>query len=296
MSEEGDKTGFLSKAWANAYLLALPYLVGYVVVTIHLAKFGILPLDVISLQYVTAGIWSILPLIIIFYPLLGLATALHDQYKRGESTPKLSRSTLLSHVLKIGFALFITYGWCVILVGLFRWVAGELIDNISLALTIRDILKFLGITLIFALAIAFCAFYAWLFLRDVKISDFHSSFNDLVWGLNFGFFLCAVFLCYIFYFATNMYGEIPAYLGGGAPVPISIHLKQQKISNSSPETGPIPSGRYYLLTTTEHSFYVSSMQGRHAIEISREVVEEVEYGLPPESQQDKEQKKDAAEK
>jgi hypothetical protein len=275
---EDDKTdaNLLSKAWIGAYLVGVPYLIGYLVVTIHLATYSLLPLEVIRIQYVVAGIWSIVPLVIILYPLTALVATLHDEYRGGKI--EISWRALFSHLRRIVQSLISSFGICMGLLFTFKLVTGGL-DFSSFGITIRDGLTFLEIVLLFACVIAAFVSGTWLFWRDVEVGDIGASFNDLIWGTTFALLACAAGFFYILFFATHVYGKIPSFLGGGAAVPVSIYLKHAETGKLQQENEGLESGSYYLLTTTEHSFFLLRLNSKRAIEVSRESVEAVSYGV-----------------
>src|SRR5436305_7854789 len=80
MSDE-TKRPALSITWLGAYAVGVPYMTGYIIVTIHLANFNVSPADLIRLQYIVAGVWSLLPLLVVVYPVVWLAAFLDHTYR-----------------------------------------------------------------------------------------------------------------------------------------------------------------------------------------------------------------------
>jgi hypothetical protein len=180
------------------------------------------------------------------------------------------------HARKISISVVSAGGWCFMVFALFDWAIGSRLHTMPNSITLLELLRFLGVTALLALALAVLAFASSHFFKRAGVEKFKGSFGDIVWGCGFGSAGVAVLLSYIFYFTTNMYGKIPAYIGGGAPIAVYVYLKER--SNRALTADPILiSGKYLLLTSTEHRIYLLSSDERKAIEISREIVEAMEY-------------------
>jgi hypothetical protein len=89
------------------------------------------------------------------------------------------------------------------------------------------------------------------------------------------FAIPAIFIMY----ATKVYPNISHHLGGGAPVPIVLHLTK-KVPALDSENAPV-----FLLDETEQGYYVLGSSDK-ALFVARSLVEEVEFLHPePVSQQ-----------
>lgn len=275
---EGEKQAVgLSIPWVGV-LIGVPYLVGYLTVAVYLARFSVVPLDLIRVQYIAAGAWSMLPLLLFFLPLSYLGGYLHDAFVEKDGREVASRWRYACYVaVQVVTSLVGAVGICGVLISLLKFSIGDTIDAFTPAITTYEIFEFLAIAFAFACGIVLTASVTWTLLRNVKPHEFWQSFNNLAWGCCFFFLMAGAVVGYVLFFATNMYGKIPSYLGGGAPVPVEIALKEKDgLENTAKQF----SGSYYLLTSTEHNLYLFRQADRQAIEMSREIVAIIKYATP----------------
>jgi|SRR5450755_4261688 hypothetical protein len=62
-NEIRELAGIASKI--SAFVIGLVYLLGFLVVTFHLSRYGVSPPAAIRLQYILAGLWFLSPLLLI---------------------------------------------------------------------------------------------------------------------------------------------------------------------------------------------------------------------------------------
>lgn len=272
---EASESKSPSLAWIGAYLVGVPYLFGYLVVTIHLARFSVAPLDLIRVQYIAAGVWSVLPLIFLLFPFVFFAFSLDADRKKSEPGDRPLWRRLLTLGAQIVSALLGALGASVAVIAVLNWASGGLMGGAGVD-DIIMIIKFLGGTCLFALLLVACGFTAWRSFADVDYTKPLSSFGDLIGGSCFALIEFVLMISYLFYFASNMYGKIAAYLGGGASIPVVIGFKDSDDHPDKAKT--IVSGPYELLATTERNLYVLRPNTKKAIEISRDSVETIEFG------------------
>ena len=94
MGERGGEAGSgpgleeISKSFAA--VLAVFYFVGFLVVTCHLSRYGVSPISWFKLQYLVAGVWLFVPLVVPFVFLaavLSPGTSLIPEPKLEEPPP-----------------------------------------------------------------------------------------------------------------------------------------------------------------------------------------------------------------
>jgi hypothetical protein len=94
-------------------------------------------------------------------------------------------------------------------------------------------------------------------------------------------------------FAAFLYGSIPAYCGGGAPMLVQVFTKEPELpanrfmaTRNSPQINPtIPSFRLRLLYESPEYFYFVAesrgrMRGHSVMRLSREQVLRLDYVTP----------------
>src|ERR1044072_2173025 len=144
MSDDRPKPT-LSIPWISASVVGAPYVIGYIIVTIHLAGFNVSPPDLTRLQYIVAGVWSILPLIAVVYPVVWLAALLEDSY--GEAAAPDTATFLrrmLCHARTISVSFIAAAGWCIIIFAVFALAAGNWLQAIPGSISPTEILKILA--------------------------------------------------------------------------------------------------------------------------------------------------------
>lgn len=259
-------------AKAGALIVGILYGLGFLVVTLHLSRYHVLPFGLLRVQYLLAGIWVLVPLTAVVLPLLWVAAVLHDQYRKGHAPGhgRLWRTVL--HVMKVGTAIMVSVGWLGIMHMILRTAAPELvgplgeIDNIFL-------FRYAGIVLLYAIGIAVTISGAWIFFRDVVWSDVIASANDILWGVMSASFAFVLSLAYVFHFSTSAYPRLPAVLGGGAPVKVFLLDKEEVLGSLDRQlSAPINKNQAYdMLLETDHAYVLlSSHAGSHVTVMNKD--------------------------
>ncbi len=264
---------------ATAIVLSALYILGYLVVSLHLAEFGIHSVALLRIQYLTAGVFSLGPLFLI-YLLSSLARSGFEKLFVGElrlgpfptSSRQRIRWTCIA-LLRIG------WGLLQILI-----VAGVVID---------------GMASIFVPGVHEDLLWRhpWIFMRLVRDSALTvlgtlwvrremNFLNKEERGLNFKTatqvglplaFSVFFFLAYTKQFSQNVYPEIPFAIGGGKPESVVFLLKHDKSLGSAPVVRDKMSDRsipYSLILETDNSYAVISKDGgERAVQFNREAVE-----------------------
>jgi len=246
----------------GAVALAILYGFGFIVVSVRLSQFNVAAYGMLRIQYLLAGIWLLLPMIAVLLPLVWTAAFLHDEYRAGKLPLSWSRR-LLGHMYKIAKAITLSFMMLTTIAGIFAASVPEIRVHLGMP-DAKFIFRYIGTVLLFALGIGLTAFVAWLFGRDVKRRALTESLNDTLWSGIGGSLCVAISLAYICHFALTLYPRIPASLGGGEPVRVSLVYKEHSIDNR-PNDSKTSTAAYDLILDAEDEYVVLKPGGDEII-------------------------------
>ena len=190
----GDALELVSKAIIT--LVGLCYAIGLVVRNIHLSRYGYYTVGLLELNYIMAGVWALLPMILGVL-LLNLLSFLF--FIDGEARPHVRRE---KKAKRTGYDIFVNVFLSVGVTASFIFIAHK-----YLALPLSWGL--IGITILGIFALYFLAATAYFSIRP---SGFNFS-TRLIFA-TFGVILLGLYLSL---FARRHYNDIPAGVGGGRP-------------------------------------------------------------------------------
>jgi hypothetical protein len=242
-------------------VVAVLYLIGFVVTTSHLAHYHITTFTLIKPQYILAGFWAALPIGIALLLLESIRKA-SDKEVRGPnespsalSLPPQSRSKKL---LVLRFFL-VSLGYFILALFSLGVLDGavHLLSGATLFFCESSIIAILG-TVAFSTYIQVLWYYVTEFRKSLDLV--HSSPQS---AKSIGIFIRAVpfMLIYLVFFGDIFYTHIPTGVGGGEPKKVVFLLKGDthlSNSNAPPVLGETPgySRMYLMLLETEKDFYV----------------------------------------
>lgn len=194
-------------------IIAIFYVIGVIVVNIYLSNFGVYSPSLLRLNYIAAGIWTMVPILsvaLMALLLLGLILQLSSTVRK-LLTDRLNIKVAGSEDNK-----WLTWGSAIVMALVF----------------------FLGLAL-FRATMGVAGFYGSLFEGEMlKITLTSAGYIFLIVPLMifvtphivsravklfFSFFIAGFFLySYSYEFAKNVYGTIPSYLGGGQPKEVQL--------------------------------------------------------------------------
>lgn len=242
-------------------LAGLCYVLGVVVVTIHLRQYGVTSLDLPQLRYVTAGVWVVMPIgLITTFIMFGifLAAAQTEELQRGRSWAEriyLALSTLTVLMIIIIFfwgSIGIEFSWSVL------WI-----PPIGIAATI----------------LILAGGYS---LRRLRRTTPLKDAFPFVGALSLGLILFAV---YVILFARYTYQSIPWATGGGRSSVVRLFITPESIPYvqglkitqvTSQQNGVVETDRINLLLTTEKQFVVINADGK-AVSLPADLVKGIAY-------------------
>lgn len=262
-----------AKGWFPLGLAAV-YVLGFVIVGLHLAGYGASTLDLIKAQYLAAGFWFCFALFAYFGALKVVRSVMEFLPRRkrlpgfrqvGEARQRLSLSLLANFLMAI-------------------WIGGILFTARHVPMArfreVNDAIWQIGlVSLAFALSMAFLdiSYHLRNWFRERAKDESGSRDTWTVAWAGATFFLVVVFLLSVKTFAITIYRVIPFSLGGGEPRQVIFWLGP---TTNPPQDsfvqrdGSNPySVAYELLVENENSFVViSPKDGQRAIEFDRKSV------------------------
>lgn len=263
-------------AQIGAVVVGTLYVVGFLVVTFHLSEFGVTPATLLRPQYLVAGIWCLIPLVLFIAAFAFAALQFAEPWIRGSVV--VPRSTRIYRHIIGGFQ------GAVGLVCSFTFIAfgiGKLL-GISRPFGVARYAVLITVTLaILSLLVAGTGFFAvkWSLALLKERDPNRLRIDRLVTTTSvtaLTAFVCLAFaIMYVRHFSVRVYSGIPASIGGGKPQTVVSLLDPS--AKSSPPLALDRSGTrsvpYSLLLRTESSYIVQSpVDGENAIEFRQESV------------------------
>jgi len=263
----------LDLAKQGTSIVAAVYAVGYLVVTFRLAQSGVTPIAWLRLQYLTAGIWCLLPFALFSCAVAFGGFVFFEPWMKSWSRGVMDvpRRTLNYRYVK-GSVLSVVMLFCV-----FSLISGFLEKFLSLPASSGwwkpsyDITMKLGLL---AVLTAAATLFAIVPTPKVKEEPVEKAVSQFFWNVLWVFGAIALWVRYIFYFSITVYPAIPPSLGGGRPQAVVFVIDPTEHSSpvlaDSSRTHSIP---YKLLLQTENSYVVESpTKGERVIEFKQESV------------------------
>ncbi|WP_420128781.1 hypothetical protein [Longimicrobium sp.] len=257
---------------AGGLIIGVLYGLGFLVVTLHLSQYHVLPFGLLRVQYLLAGIWVLVPLATVVVPLIWVAAVLHNEYQQKKVIQHGRVKRIVFHAKKLLFALAVAIGWLNVAGQMFVFSAPEFrvhwqsIEAVSL-------IKYAGVILAYGTLMASTVYSTFLFLGDVDGEHLRASANDLLWGIAFGSFSFMLSIGYIMHFSTSAYPHIPAVLGGGAPVEVVMLPEDaDSIPLRNRVTAAIKQAHvYYLLLETDQAYVLlTSRRGDRVVVVNKD--------------------------
>lgn len=262
----------LSAKFAAAAALALAYVCGFLVVTLHLSEYGIYSISIFRGQYLAAGVLSFGPLYLAYF----VVAVFHIQFKKfslsnlpSSGWPKVNEfCRMLGQVVwsLLSIYVFLTAfigGVISIFVPTFR----------GLSLTHWRILSWLIVqSVVFGVILQ----KIWQEATRLRFDELQHDFRKgilLILRLTLRF---VILLGYLSYFTQRVYPEIPFWIGGGKPESVVFLLKGGTGERTAPLTKDVSGNRsiaYKLILETDTSYIVlSEISKERAIKFNRDEV------------------------
>jgi hypothetical protein len=242
----------LSKFFAVA--IGAIYLIGFLVVSANLSRYGVSGFSVLQLQYLIAGGWALAPLTVPISMYGG------ESFKE-RAAPIHSKNTYWSRFVFVSLVGSIPFG---VFYGLLAALPG-IGHNFTSGMGFRLIL--------FGLAFWICVHYL--------LTSWRVQTENETWLVNrrhaapfYFILLVAIALGYVLWFSARIYPLIPFSLGGGRPLTIAFIAGEKKLPDLiKTDVSAMRSIPYQLLVTTDKSYVVISQEpNEKSIEVSRESV------------------------
>jgi len=241
------------------------YVLGIVVVTIHLRQYGVNSLDLPQLQYVTAGVWVVLPIALIpILVLFGISLAAiqtEGAKKRHGFDWWVDRG---SAILGIILALIFVVGFFWSKTGIdFSWrsvVLVPLLGILAAILILSGVLALKGST--------------WKTVSSENLLFVATLIAGLI-----------LFAAYLFLFAGHTYQSIPWATGGGRASQVRLVITPESkpfveslniALSAQTKPGAVETDSIKLLLTTEKQLVIINAAGK-AVSLPSEIVKGITY-------------------
>jgi hypothetical protein len=254
-----------------AISFGLLYLTGFLIVTFHLSRYGILTLSLVRTQYVITGLYFFVPCAGIYLMVVGALRKIASKKERFLDALKSRKA--LSIIAEIFFG-FID----IIPLGVYALVClGILVDFFSIhpvPVSGWTIVRLVAAVVLFGGFIHGTIDEVLLFIKNpLGYFNTRKVFDDFVprvaFLLIFGLGLTA-------YFAYRIYPLIPYEDGGGRPLPVIFVLKENAaakgaITQDANGKASIPYG--LLMESADAYFVVSQDKDQRSIELKKDAVQ-----------------------
>jgi hypothetical protein len=197
--------------------LAVAYVVGLAVITLHLARYGVFGLDLVQAEYLLAGVWALVPLVVVgFLGGVVIALVLQERASRGSTGgPRMSGSFGSRRDMVLG-VLAVTLGMVIMAIFLLSFVSGRT-DEDMVAFSLSDLFMIGLATLGFLAAAALGSGIA-MFARSTQSVDVPYRWLGVMLAITAS-------MAYLGYFTDTVFPRIPSAVGGGAPTAVHMVMK-----------------------------------------------------------------------
>jgi hypothetical protein len=242
----------LSKCAALA--VGVIYLVGFLVVSAQLSRYGVSSFSVLRLQYLIAGGWVLAP------PIIFISFYGGESFKE-RAAPAHSEKADWPRFLFVSVVGIIPFS---VLFALLAAIPG-IWENFTWGMGFRLFLFY---------------FAAWI-CGHYLLTSWRVQTERETWLVNrrhaapfYLILLVAITLAYVFWFSARIYPLIPFSLGGGRPLTIAFIAGEKKLPDEiKVDISLKRSIPYQLLVTTDRSYVVLSQDpNEKSIEVSRDSV------------------------
>ncbi len=262
-SASGSRRGFKETLELAGKLLiglaGLCYVLGLIVVSIHLRSYGLNSLSLSQLHYVTAGVWVLLPVLVMVFLIIFGKFVVEAQEDRWKGKTKFAKAIdIVPALVGVVIAFYVVVEYLGrpfgIRLSLVSWVLIPAVGMLSLS------------SLAAAMAMLLST----------------APDRPPIWvSLGVGVFSIFMFMAYIVLFAGHAYQDIPWATGGGRPSQVTFvtaaetkpHLESVGIRFS---TGQNRTESLKLLLATEKEYVVINPEGK-TVSIPVDAVKAVLY-------------------
>jgi hypothetical protein len=251
-------------------MLAVVYVVGLAVVTLHLARYGVFGVGLAEAQYLLAGMWALGPLVVVgFITGVGVALVMHRRASRAAGVPpRASGSFTTNRDMVIG-VLGVTLGMLVMALFLLAFVGARTTEDLNGSFSFGQLMLAGLVTLGFLVAFGWGAGTT-MYARSSEVGDIPYRALGIMLAVT-------SLIAYLGYFTDAIYPRIPSAVGGGAPTAVHMVMKGESATGL---LGSVMRGlptdaacRHRLLwVDREEYIIVDPRDSTNGVEIARDLV------------------------
>lgn len=251
-----NRVSFESLSKLFGISLAVAYLVGFLVVTRYLSRYGVSSFAIFQLQYLVAGIWVIAPIVVMAF-MQKASQEFTNRALRTENEGKVSWRRRLLVMVATNIPGVLTLSAFAV------YVAG--VEGLTLRMAVYSLLFYTALR-----ASADLLWVSWRTPPHLRQTWWATHHNSPFYAT----LLTSIFLAYAFFFAIRVYPVIPYSLGGGKPLTVVFLLGDKRVPGvSARDSSSRVSLPYKLLASTDKSFFIlSSDSAQESIEFNRDAV------------------------
>jgi hypothetical protein len=198
-------------------LLAIAYVVGLAVVSLHLARYGVFGLGLAQAEYLLAGVWALVPLGVVGFMVVALgALVMQERGRLAGAGARASGSFASRRNMVIG-VLAVSLGMLIMGLYLLSFVADRSAEDLVPPLSFADALVVGVVTLGFLVACGLGVGIT-MFARSTQTVDIPYRVLGVALAIT-------ALLAYIGYFTDTVYPRIPSAVGGGAPTAVHMVMR-----------------------------------------------------------------------
>jgi hypothetical protein len=253
-TQKSDLTILDSLSKCVAVAVGVLYLLGFLVVSAHLSRYGVSSFSVLQLQYLIAGGWVLGPPIVFISFYTG---AMFQERAAPIISGKFNWRRFLFACLLTAIPIAISSGLLVAIPGI--------TENFTWGMGIRLFLFYLAMW-----SSGQRLFVSWR-VQPEKETWLVNRHHGAPFYLTL---LITLVLGYVFWFSARIYPLIPFSLGGGRPLKVAFIVGEKKLPDAiKVDISLKRSIPYELLVTTDRSYVVLSQDpNEKSIEVSRDSV------------------------
>jgi hypothetical protein len=234
------------------------YVIGIIVINIHLSRYGFHSLNLLQLNYVTAGMWALSPILILVFV---LAYILHTFFAELDQARSESRKGKL---IVISFCVLFGVG------GALLWLR-RIVVSVGVGLGWK-LLGLLGLGIVVGI-------FFWGSVDSLRAKGSFLTVKSAVSTLQLIFMTALFFIIYLNYFATEFYKDLPPAFGGGRPHDVRFVVEPNAkpfLENAGLQfASEVQTQPLQLIISTDREYVVLTSQSQNAVSVPNGLVKAV---------------------
>lgn len=254
--------------------ISVAYVLGLLIINFHFSALGITDMSLLRVNYILAGTWSLIPILITILIIAVSYSLLMPIWSNGK-------------VIKI-VSIFISLALAIVYLTIAVFTVKKFLD-----VSTNNAFAIFGFPI---MGVVCCLPSMGLLKLEHKLDSKEIKRSKKIAATCFMVILALILILhYTFIFAGSIYPSIPSCLGGGNSVPVEMYVDEYSTANESFKNCQIASGKgdswkAQLVLATDKGYVLLVGNHKEILWIKRDEVKAVRYGVTRSANADKDGK------